>query len=161
MISFIYKWWHFFFPVKGWKPRYLAFTRGQKSWPVPGRPDAPHVMPFPVEWIPHRIVLAVSGVGIAPRQGEEKKQDDSAEQEAVLQGPQRSTEEKDETPSPHRMGFEFLSSTCSDTGKPLPIGVGVLCCRCGVPLHPEAASMFGGFDPPICRRCKPIVRLVG
>lgn len=126
MIPFVRRWWCFFFPVRGWKSRYLSFTRGRKSWPVPRRPDVPHVIPFPVEWIPHRIL-----------------------------------KENEEVNTENPVGFQFLEDVCIDTGKKLPIGVGVLCCRCGIPLHPEAASMFSGFDPPICRRCRFIVRLAG
>lgn len=57
-------------------------------------------------------------------------------------------------------GFKFLDAVCCDTGRASPIGVGVLCLRCGVPLHPEAANMYAGFDPPYCKRCHFVIRWV-
>ena len=58
-------------------------------------------------------------------------------------------------------GFRFLDVVCCETGKDAPIGTGVLCLRCAVPLHPEAANMFGGFDPHYCNRCSSVIRWVG
>lgn len=46
-------WVRFLFPVPGWADRYRCFKRGQTSWPVPDRPDANPVIPWPVQWIPY------------------------------------------------------------------------------------------------------------
>lgn len=54
----------------------------------------------------------------------------------------------------HPRGFDFLEATCVDTFAPLPIGVGVLCARCGVPLHPKAAHMMSAHAVPKCKRCR-------
>lgn len=127
MFQFFAKWWAFFFPVDGWKGRYRAFCAGQKTWPVPGHPEAPKVVPFPVEWIPHR-----------------------------LYGPGEELDPPDGSP---RRGFEFLDEVvCVDTGETVGKGVSVSCLRCGVHLHPSAAGMVGGFDPPKCKRCAPIIK---
>jgi len=48
-------WRSFFSPVPGWKQRYLAFKGGKTTWAVPDRPESPQVIPFPVQWIPHRL----------------------------------------------------------------------------------------------------------
>lgn len=64
-----------------------------------------------------------------------------------------SIDEADFDEAAHVAGFKLLSVTCCDSGKDAPLGVGVLCLRCGVPLHPEAAGMFTDMDPPVCRRC--------
>lgn len=56
-------------------------------------------------------------------------------------------------------GFEFLESECSESYRPLPIGVGVCCVRCGIHLHPDRANVVGHFDPPRCSRCAPLVAL--
>ena len=118
------KWRAFFSPVPDWWERYRAFRSGTNQWEVPGKPDRPKVVPFPVQWIPHRLVLS------------------EADSEAAW-----------------ARGFEFEEAICADTGKPCGVGLVVACLRCGVPLHPEAAHMFGGFDPPYCKRCKWVIRL--
>lgn len=51
----MHKWWAFLRPVPGWKERLLAFRSGQTAWEVPGRPECNKVIPWPVEWIPHRM----------------------------------------------------------------------------------------------------------
>lgn len=116
---FFRKWAAFFRPVEGWKKRFLLFRGGVHTWEVPGLPEKSKVVPFPVQWIPHRMEL---------------------------------TDEDDE--ASHTRGFVFLDVTCSDSGKDAPAGVGVLCLRCGLPLHPTAAHMVSDFNPPYCRRCK-------
>lgn len=108
----------FFNPVPGWKIRFREFQAGRRVWDVPGRPQCPKVIPFPIEWFPHRL-----------------SQDEDTEEEKAR-------------------GFVFLDSLCIDTGKEIKPGVATLCLRCGVPLHPDAAHMMGGFDPPYCRRCR-------
>ena len=124
-MSFLSKWIAFFRPIPGWAQRLRLHKAGQTAWDIPGKPDKPKVVPFPVEWIPHRLEL---------------------------------TEEDDA--STQARGFAFLPAVCVDSGKEAEIGVGVLCCRCGVELHPAAANMIGGFDPPYCRRCKWVIKLV-
>ena len=61
MANWFRKWTAFFRPVKGWKERFLDFKRGRTSWPVPGRPECNQVAPWPVEWIPHRILKPGEG----------------------------------------------------------------------------------------------------
>ena len=124
-MSFLKKWLAFFRPVLGWRERLLDYLRGQKAWPIPGKPDKPRVVPFPLEWIPHRSEL---------------------------------TEEDDE--AAHARGFVFLPITCVDSEQESLPGVAVSCCRCGVGLHPNAAHMIGGFDPPYCKRCKWVIKLL-
>lgn len=116
-VSAFAKWSAFFSPVSGWKDRFLEFKSGRRTWAVPGKPDFPEVVPFPVEWVPHTF--------------DEAEFDDKARE----------------------IGFKFIDVVCCETGKPAPAGVGVLCLRCGIPLHPTAAGMIGGFDPPVCKRC--------
>ena len=120
--TFFFKWKRWFRPIPGWKQRYKAFLGGKNVWDVPGRPDVPKVVPFPVEWIPHRF-----------------------------EGLQSEEEVK--------RGFALESVTCVDTGDYAPVGVGVLCIRCGVPLHEKAAGMTNGFDPPKCKRCAPVIAI--
>ena len=115
------KWKAFFFPRPGWKERLLLAKRGQNTWPVPYKKDAPKVIPWPVDWIPHRPATEAD--------------DDAAK----------------------ARGFVFLDVICVDSGRESPPGVGALCARCGVPLHPSCANMLGGFDPPVCKRCYWIV----
>jgi hypothetical protein len=115
--SMLDKWKAFLLPRTGWKKRLLLAKSGQTVWEVPYKKDAPKVIPWPVEWIPHRQV---------------NETDDEAAQ---------------------TRGFVFLDVVCIDSGKAAPVGVGALCARCGVPLHPEAAHMLGGFSPPSCKRC--------
>lgn len=62
--------------------------------------------------------------------------------------------------SDHPRGFDFLEATCADTGKHLPVGVGVRCLRCQVDLHPSAANMIHGFSAPYCKRCAVLISLV-
>ena len=119
------KWFAFFSPVAGWEDRFRRYKSGQHVWGIPGKPDKPKAIPFPLEWIPHRLEL---------------------------------TSEDDE--AAHARGFAFESVTCVDTGQEAGIGVALSCLRCGVPLHPEAAHMFGGFDPPCCNRCRLVVKLL-
>lgn len=51
----------FFRPLRGWKDRLGAFAGGQVMWPVPGRPDAQKVFPFPVEWTAVRVLQPGEG----------------------------------------------------------------------------------------------------
>lgn len=55
-------------------------------------------------------------------------------------------------------GFEFMSCFCSESMKSVPAGAGVRCVRCGVPLHPNHASMLTDASPPSCSRCRPLIR---
>jgi hypothetical protein len=119
------KWFAFFRPVSGWKERLINFKSGQTTWEIAGNPELPKLIPFPLEWVPHRLEL---------------------------------TDEDDE--AAHARGFVFLPGTCVDSGKECEPGVVVSCLRCSVPLHPTAANMFGGFDPPYCHRCKWVLKLV-
>lgn len=53
--------------------------------------------------------------------------------------------------------FVFTEPFCVDSGLVVPKGLGVLCCRCGVPLHQDYAYPALGapsFDAPYCRRCR-------
>jgi len=97
----------------------------ENTWEVPGKPDRPKVVPFPVPWLPHRLELTEA--------------DDDAD---------------------HARGFVFLPGVCVDSGKDCAVGVVVSCCRCGVSLHPAAAHMIAGFDPPYCSRCRWVIKLV-
>lgn len=117
------KWKAFFFPVKGWKERFKLYQRGTKTWSVPYDANAPKVLPWPVEWFPHRRVIET------------------------------------DAPEDKERGFVFLDTTCVDSGMSAPLGVAACCVRCGVHLHPEAAHMLGGFDPPICSRCYWVIKL--
>ena len=124
-MTFWQKWIAFFSPMPGWKARYTKFLGGGTTWSVPGKPDKPQLIPFPLPWMPHRLKL---------------------------------TEEDDE--AAHTRGFVFLPGVCADTGQRGEIGVIVSCLRCAVPLHPSAAHMYGGFDPPYCNRCKWVIKLL-
>ena len=97
-------------------------------WEVPGLPDKPKVVPFPVQWIPHTF-------------------DETQFDDGQPEGPD------------HERGFKFLAVTCAETGKEAAKGIGVCCLRCGIPLHPVAATMHGSFDPPVCWRCSWILIL--
>jgi hypothetical protein len=123
--SFWSKWLAFFRPVAGWAQRLREAKAGRNVWEVPGKPEKSKLVPFPIEWMPHRLEL---------------------------------TEEDDE--AAHIRGFVFLPGTCVDTGKEAAVGDVVSCCRCGVPLHPLASHMIGGMDPPYCRRCRWVIKLV-
>ena len=125
MMTFWLKWVAFFRPLGGWKTRYRQAKMGRNTWEVPGKPFSPKVIPFPVEWLPHRLDL-VDG----------------------------------DNSSAHSRGFVFLPGVCVDTGKEVEVGTAVSCCRCGVTLSPEAAHMFSGFDPPYCKRCKWVIKLL-
>lgn len=37
-------------PTPGWRAIVVAYARGQREWPVPGRPDARTCVPWPAEW---------------------------------------------------------------------------------------------------------------
>lgn len=50
-------WKAFFSPIQGWKARLRLFRRGTKTWAVPYDDKAPHVMPWPVQWFPHRKLI--------------------------------------------------------------------------------------------------------
>ncbi len=41
-------------PQEGWEAMYKAQKGGQAVWEVPGHPEADKVVPWPIEWIPHR-----------------------------------------------------------------------------------------------------------
>lgn len=58
----------------------------------------------------------------------------------------------------HPRGFEFLETTCVESGAPIGAGTAMACLRCGVHLHPKYANMVGGYDPPYCRRCRSAVK---
>lgn len=124
LILFWQKWLAFFRPVPGWRDRLRKFKGGQTVWDVPGKPGKSKVVPFPLEWIPHRLEV---------------------------------TEEDDEATK--ERGFAMIPVTCIEGGEEAAVGVGVLCLRCGVPLHPRHANMVGGFDPPYCKRCKWPIKL--
>jgi hypothetical protein len=123
--TFISKWIAFFHPLPGWLLRLREAKAGKNTWEVPGKPDRPKVVPFPVPWLPHRLELTEA--------------DDDAD---------------------HARGFVFLPGVCVDSGKDCAVGVVVSCCRCGVSLHPAAAHMIAGFDPPYCSRCRWVIKLV-
>ena len=53
--SFVDKWWAFFSPVAGWKLRYRQYKAGKTVWDVPGKPEANKLVPWPLEWVPHRM----------------------------------------------------------------------------------------------------------
>lgn len=125
MLLFWMKWIAFFWPVPGWKRRLQEAKAGRNVWDVPGKPEKSKVVPWPVEWMPHRLEL---------------------------------TEEDDETA--HTRGFVFLPGVCVDTGLEAKVGEVVSCCRCRVALHPRAAHMIAGFDPPHCKRCRWVIKLV-
>jgi hypothetical protein len=108
-------------PLEGWEEKYKEQKSGKTVWDVPYDSTANKVVPWPVDWIPHRQLT------------EEDSDADKAK------------------------GFVFVESTCAVTGKELPVGVGVACLRCGKHLHPSAANMAGGFDPPYCDGCKVFV----
>jgi hypothetical protein len=118
------RWLAFFRPVRGWWERYTAFRRGATVWEIPGKPDKPKAVPFPLEWLPHRLALTA-----------------------------------EDSEAAHLRGFAFEEVTCVDSGQKCGGGVAVSCLRCSVPLHPDAAHMFGGFDPPYCKRCKWVIKL--
>lgn len=113
-------WKAFLRPVPGWHARYQEYLGGKNTWEVPGRPDVPKVVPFPVQWIPHRL----DNLG----------------------------------PDDQARGFAFEPVVCSSSGKSAPVGTGVCCVRCGVPLHETEARMRNGFDAPKCWRCAPLIR---
>ena len=54
---FVTRWIAFFRPIPGWKKRILEFKAGRTVWEVPNRPDVPKLVPFPLEWVPHRLEL--------------------------------------------------------------------------------------------------------
>lgn len=53
----IKKWVAFFFPRRGWKLQLRQYKAGMKTWEVPGKPDKPKVVPWPIDWIPHDFQL--------------------------------------------------------------------------------------------------------
>jgi len=186
MTNFLKKWFAFFRPVFGWRQRFLQFKSGSTTWDVPGHPNAPKVVPFPVQWIPHRITGAEDEAKALDLRLSLTEQQDILEQrhraladveassanavevgafEALVKNQQELVDKlKARTETQEGLvsrGFEFLASTCVDSGKDAPVGVGVLCLRCGLPLHPEAANMMGGFDPPFCKRCSWPLLLIG
>ena len=55
MIVWIQKFMAFFSPVPGWEERLRAFQDGKTSWEVPGKAECNNTVPWPVEWIPHRL----------------------------------------------------------------------------------------------------------
>jgi len=56
-MSFWLKWISFFRPVPGWAKRYRELRGGRNIWPVPGKEGKPKLVPFPIEWFPHRLEL--------------------------------------------------------------------------------------------------------
>jgi hypothetical protein len=64
-------------------------------------------------------------------------------------------------PEVQARGFEFLDVKCAETGQDAAKGTAVSCLRCGIPLHPTAAHMVSGFDPPYCKRCHWPILLTG
>lgn len=181
--SFFFKWRAFFFPVDGWRKRLLQFKAGCTSWEVPGRPESSKVIPWPVEWVPHRITTqdeedraiqvramrtAFAALPAPPDEQETEMEALSradtltkAEERRVYMEEKEKVEAAEAAATLELRGFEFLPCTCVDTGKEAPVGVGVLCVRCGIPLHPEAAAMVSGFDPPYCSRCRWPLLLLG
>ena len=114
---YLLRWKAFLFPVAGWKQRLREYKAGKTVWEVPGRPTAPKLVPWPIQWIPHRLA------------------------------------ESSDLELDQARGFIFLPSVCWESRKATVVGEGVLCCRCGIPLHPDYAHMLTGFDPPYCKRC--------
>ena len=57
MLALWLKWSAFFRPVGGWKVRLLEARAGRNTWEVPGKPHCSKVVPFPVQWLPHRLAL--------------------------------------------------------------------------------------------------------
>jgi hypothetical protein len=55
MITWLRKWRAFFFPPSEWKERLIAVRRGQTVWEVPGKPECNKVIPWPLDWVPHRL----------------------------------------------------------------------------------------------------------
>lgn len=53
--GFFSRWWAFFRPLRHWKERYQLYLGGQKVWMVPGKPESPSLVPWPLEWIPARL----------------------------------------------------------------------------------------------------------
>lgn len=53
-LLFLTKWIAFFRPKKGWAQRLRAFRAGQTVWPVPYSDQVPKLVPWPIDWIPHR-----------------------------------------------------------------------------------------------------------
>lgn len=49
-----FRWSHFFRPRKGWATQLKQFKAGKTAWPMPYREGAPQVVPWPVDWVPHR-----------------------------------------------------------------------------------------------------------
>ncbi len=58
MTNWFRRWVAFFRPMPGWKGRFLEFKKGRTGWSVPGRPECHQVAPWPIEWIPHRLLSA-------------------------------------------------------------------------------------------------------
>ena len=147
-MQFFKKWLAFFNPVPGWRKRLLSFKGGQTAWEVPGHPECSKVVPWPVQWIPHRTLTQEerdSAIQFRARAVE----DPAFEEQAVAAEALVSR------------GFVFLPCTCVDSGKEAPVGEGVCCVRCGVAIHPEYANMLSGFDPPYCARCRWPLLLLG
>ena len=117
MMQFFKKWLAFFNPVKGWRSRYVLFRSGKTSWEVPGLPECNKVIPWPVQWIPHRMLTQVErddAIQLRARAVE----DPTFEEQAVA------------AEALVTRGFVFLPCTCVDSGKEAPVGEGV-CCLCG------------------------------
>ena len=151
MKVFFSKWLAFFNPVKGWKTRRLQFKGGNTTWEVPGHPECSKVVPWPVQWIPHRQLTAAEVA--APAALQARVDEDPANPDLVRDlAAAKGLAER---------GFAFVDCTCVDSGKAAGIGIGVLCVRCGVPLHPDSANMISGFDPPHCDRCHWPLLLLG
>ena len=45
----------FFRPLEGWKERLSLFQGGTATWDVPGNPAANKVIPWPLQWVPHKL----------------------------------------------------------------------------------------------------------
>lgn len=154
-MSFFRKWLAFFFPVKGWRERVLLYKRGCQAWEVPGHPLANKVLPWPVEWIPHRFPTLDE---------EESARCLRMKLDSLPPGVQRGHLEKQVLELEHfviKQGFAVTGCTCSETGEAVALGEGVLCVRCGVPLNQNASLMTSAFSPPRCSRCRWPLLLLG
>lgn len=66
---FISKWIAFFRPRLGWAEMLREFKAGKNVWNIPGKPDKPQVVPFPIEWMPHRLELTEADDAAAQTRG--------------------------------------------------------------------------------------------
>lgn len=58
MRVFFRKWLAFLRPRSGWLAQYRQALAGRNVWEVPNRPECPKLIPWPLDWIPHRLTTA-------------------------------------------------------------------------------------------------------